>query len=110
METREQRTKRDEAAQFAAWVNTLHMIIVQRLRFLTRRAELAKTALNACPECEPAWNALANFYYVEAELFGALDALSFEKVSPWLESPMTREKLAAAYADAGERSGARNAA
>jgi hypothetical protein len=72
---------------------------------LTCRAELAKTALAACPECETEWNALAELYHSEAILMAALDTLSFEKLSPWLDVPMTRDKLLAAFEEACERTG-----
>ena len=102
-ETREARQKRDRAAQFSEWVNTLHVIFSHRLRLLTRRAELTKNVLNAYVDCEPAWSALAELHHSEAELFGALDMLACEKVSPWLDLPMTKEKLFAAFSDALER-------
>jgi hypothetical protein len=104
-ETHEAREKRQRAAQFDEWLNACHLILIRRLRNLIRRAQLARSVLSAYPECEPAWNALADFYHAEAELFGALDVLSFEKLSPWLESPMTREKLFASFEDACERIG-----
>ena len=50
-ETREAREKRDRAAQFSEWMNTLYLILSRRLRLLTRRAELAKNVLNAYPDC-----------------------------------------------------------
>ena len=102
-ETHEAREKRDRAAQFSEWVNTLHSILSRRLQLLRRRAELAKNVLNAYPDCEPAWSALAEFYHSEAELLGALDQLTCEKVSEWLESPMTRPRLLAAFEDALRR-------
>lgn len=103
LETREAREKRHRAVQFSEWVSTLHLILSRRLRLLTRRAELARNVLDAYPECEPAWAALADLYHAEAELFGALDQLACEKVSQWLESPMTRPRLLAAFEDAFQR-------
>jgi hypothetical protein len=102
-ETHEAREKRDREAQFSEWVNTLHLILSRRLQLLTRRAELAKNVLNAYPDCEPAWSALAEFYHSEAELLGAFDQLACEKVSQRLESPMTRPRLLAAFEDALRR-------
>jgi hypothetical protein len=104
-ETREARERRRRAAQFEAWRNTCYTIIVQYASYLTRRAELAKKILAQFPDCEPAWSALADFYHSEAILFGALDTLAFEKMSPWLEVPMTRETLFAVFGDACERIG-----
>ena len=102
-ETREAREKRDRAAQFSEWMNTLYLILSRRLRLLTRRAELAKNVLNAYPDCEPAWSALAELYHNEVELFAALDQLACEKVSRWLGSPVTRQQLLAAFEDAFQR-------
>jgi hypothetical protein len=109
-ETREAREKRQRAARFDECLNVCHLILVRRLLYLTRRAELAKSVLAAYPECEPAWYTLADFYHSEAGLCGALDMLSFEKLSPWLDRPMTRDKLFAAFEDACERSGAADVA
>jgi len=101
--TREQREKRQRATEFNEWRDTCHKIIVRRLRYLTRRAELAKTVLARFPDCEPAWNALADLHHNEAILLAALDTLSFEKVSPWLETPMTKQNLVSAFAEASRR-------
>jgi hypothetical protein len=109
-ETREEREERARVEQFSQWVNTCHSLIIRHVRYLTSRGGLAKKILAQFPDCESAWAVLAEFYDSESILFAALDVLSFEKVSPWLESPMTRETLFAAYADAGGRIGARNAA
>jgi hypothetical protein len=104
-ESREARERRRRAAQFDVWRDACYTIIVQHVLYLTRRAELAKKILAQFPDCEPAWSVLADFYHSEAILFGALDTLAFEKLSPWLEVPMTREKLLAAFEDACERIG-----
>jgi hypothetical protein len=108
-ETREHREVRERAALFSQWVNTCHMILIRRLRRLTERAELAKKILRQFPDCEPAWDALAAFYHSKSSLLGALDVLVFEKVSPWLEEPMTREPLAITFNDAVARVGVPNA-
>jgi len=104
-ETQEQRAKRQRAAEFSAWLKICHTILIRRLPRPTARARLAKTVLGAYAECEPAWNALADLYHNEAILLGALDALSFEKLSPWLDVAMTRDKLFSAFEDACERTG-----
>ncbi len=101
--TREIREERNKDERFAEWSNVCHLVLVRRLRFLTRRAELAKNVLAILPDFEPAWSALADFYHSEAELFGALDVLAFEKLSPWLEQPMTRERLKIAFNEACDR-------
>jgi hypothetical protein len=98
--TPEERAERTREAQFSDWVDACHIILAGRLRYLTRRAELAKRVLACCPDCEPAWDALATLYHAEAEILGALDMLSFEKVSPWLENPMTRDALLLAFTEA----------
>jgi hypothetical protein len=99
-EMREQRTRREQAAEFRAWLDTCDAILVRRLRSLTIRAELAKLDLTICPEHEPAWDALADFYHNRASILAALDTLACEKLSPWIEQPMTRERLAEGFADA----------
>ena len=102
-EVREQRVQRERAARFSAWLDTCHLILVKLLRRLTERAELAKNVLARFPDSEPAWAALADLYHNEASLLGALDLLAFEKLSPWLEQPMTRECLAVAFGEAEAR-------
>ena len=101
--TFEQREKRKRSAEFNEWRDTCHKILVRRLRYLTRRAELAKTVLGRFPDCEPAWDALADLYHTEGILLAALDTLSFEKLSRWLESQMTRPRLLAAFEEALRR-------
>lgn len=104
-ETYEQRQAREREALFAQWTNTCHMILVRHLRQLNERAELAKKILDQIQDFEPAWDALADFYHNEASLFAALDTLAFEKVSPWLDEPITRERLTLAFNDAVSRVG-----
>jgi hypothetical protein len=98
-----QRERREQSARFSEWVNTCHVIIVRRLRRLTLRAEAAKRHLSQYPEYEPAWDALAEFCHNQPSLLAALDILSFEKLSPWLDRPMSRERLVAAFCDAEKR-------
>ena len=102
-ERAEDRAVREGATQFAAWSNTCYLLIVRRLRDLTARAEMAKKVLSHFPDCQPAWSALADLYHSEASLLGALDVLACEKLSPWLDVPMTREKLSVAFMDAAQR-------
>jgi hypothetical protein len=108
-ETHEHRKKRAQVARFSAWANTCHAILALRLRYLTTRAELAKSVLPQFPDCEPAWDALADFYHNQASLLGALDILTFEKLSSWLEQPMIREHLAFALNEARARLGVTDA-
>ena len=102
-ETLESRKRHARAEEFDKWLNVCHLFLRGRLRHLTHRAEMAKKILAQFPDCEPAWSALADFYHNEARILGALDTLSFEKLSPWLDTPMTRDKLFAAFQDACER-------
>jgi len=88
-ETAEKRLARTKAAQFGEWVDAQHREISARYRHLGRMAALAKDVLVRFPDCEPALDALARFYHNEAHLAGMLDVLTFQKVSPWLESPAT---------------------
>jgi hypothetical protein len=94
------REVRNRAQEFDEWRSTCQRILTDRLRHLCQKADSAARVLARFPDCEPAWNALANFYHCEAELRAALDLLSFEKVSPWLETPMTSKILAAAFDEA----------
>ncbi len=89
--------KRERAAQFEKWRDACFRILARRLRILARQAELAKQILRNFPDCEPAWSALADYYHNESELLGALDVIAFEKCSPWLERPVTRDVLLAAF-------------
>jgi hypothetical protein len=109
-ETREQQERRARLAQFATWGNTCYLVLVRRARHLTERAEIAKKILAEFPDCEEAWEALAEFYHSEAELFGALDFLACEKLSLWLEAPMTKDNLFALFSKAMDRAGVANAA
>jgi hypothetical protein len=102
-ETREQRERRERSVRFAAWRDSSQKVLLRRLGMLAKRAKLAKEVLTAFPDCEPAMIALADFYHNERSLLGALDLLAFEKLSPWLEQPMTRERLAAAFDEAETR-------
>jgi len=95
---------RNRAREFEEWRSTCQGILTDRLRHLSQKAELAKIFLRTDPNCEVLWSALANFYHEEAELVAALDQLSFEKLSSWLETPVTRETLTAAFNEACQRS------
>jgi hypothetical protein len=97
--TQEVRDRRDRDAKFSEWQNTVHLILVRRWRTLTRRAELAKAVLVQFPDCEPAWSALADFYDGEATFTAAFEFLACEKLPNYLENPMTRDRLRAAFDD-----------
>jgi hypothetical protein len=103
-ETQALREARERVELFAEWVDTCERILSARLRHLGRRAELAKDALRFFPDLELAWIALAEFYHNQNELTAALDALSFEKASQWLEYPMGRMELFRAFEEAARAS------
>jgi hypothetical protein len=103
-EQERQRQERESVIKkFEEWRDTCQRVLTHRFRELSHKAENAKVFLVTDPNCEVLWSALANFFHEEAELSAALDQLSFEKVSPWLDWPMTREKLTAAVHDANAR-------
>jgi hypothetical protein len=76
------------------------MILMRDWRYLTLRAEFAKQILAGFPACAPAWGALADFYHSEAVFAAAFELLSCEKLPEYLETPMTRERLTAAFDEA----------
>jgi hypothetical protein len=82
--------RREMAARFSEWVKTCHVLLMQRFTFLRSQAEAAKTILATETDDETAWTHLADYYHNESEVLAALDILVFEKVSPWLDQPMTR--------------------
>lgn len=92
-ETPEYQEARQLAQEFGAWVEQCERALIDRHRFLWRRAGLAIIALRYFPDMPQAWNALADYYHVEAKLCAALDSLCFERAGKWLEYPMTPEKL-----------------
>jgi hypothetical protein len=102
-ETRQQHKRRARQTEFSEWINTLYLLTIRRLRYLTECAEIGQGLLAQFADCEDAWDLLADLYHNEAVLFGALDTLAFEKLSPWLEVPMTREKLFNAFDEASTR-------
>jgi hypothetical protein len=96
--------KRKLDVEFKEWEDTCYIILVRRLRFLKRRAELAKEVLACFPDCEPAWAALADLCHSEAHLSAAFELLAYEKVPNYLEQPMTRAKLRTAFDEVIDRS------
>jgi hypothetical protein len=96
-ETAEQRKARALAKNFDEWRDICQRIVNQQFRNLGRTAALARDVLARYPECEAAWSALKKFYDNEAQLSGALDLLSYEKVSCWLEQPMSKAKFFRAF-------------
>jgi hypothetical protein len=85
----EKRKAKAKAARFGEWVDAQHNQVASQYRYLGRMSAIARAVLVRFPDCEPAWCALARFYHSEARLARMLDVLSFEKVSPWLETPTT---------------------
>jgi hypothetical protein len=96
-ESRERLIRRERVARFSEWVKTCHAILVQRLTLLRSLAETARKILVAEPDDETAWTQLADYYHSESEMLAALDVLVFEKVSPWLDRPISRQELEAAF-------------
>jgi hypothetical protein len=92
-ETEAHRLARAKAEKFDAWLNESYKQVAAEYRYLGRMAAIAKDVLAKYPDCEPAWDALANFCHREAELAGALDTLCFEKVSVWNERRLTPLEL-----------------
>jgi hypothetical protein len=104
-ESPEEKAERVRAARFREWCSTVWRLVSDELVRFTMISECAKRTLALLPNEETAWDELADFYHSEAGLMAALDFLSCEKVSRWLEFPITKEKLSAAVDDACARSG-----
>jgi hypothetical protein len=109
-ETLEQSRRRTHQAEFREWSNICYTILVRRLRYLTERAEIGKEILEEHPDCDDAWSLLAELYHDEADLFCAFDLLAGEKLSLWLEVPVAKQKLFAAFVEASNRTGVADAA
>jgi hypothetical protein len=97
------RAGRARRAQFAEWRDTCYTVLIRRLRRLRAQAHLAQVALRYFPDFEPAWDALAELYHNEARIFGALDFLACDSLSPWLDLPTTEQRLFEAFSEALER-------
>jgi len=76
---------------FEKWRDERLRLAIDKNRRLLRLAVLAEGVLKTYPDCEPAWDALANFYHFQAEIVGAIDRLSCAKLSDYLESPSITE-------------------
>ena len=100
--THEIREKCEQHGRFTEWERTIYVLLVGKWRSVTRRAELAKQLLFKFPDCEPAWCALADFYQSESTFSAAFEFLSYERLPQYLDVPMTRDKLFAAFTE-GER-------
>jgi hypothetical protein len=100
-ESRAVRDRRVRERFFEQWRGACQLDLLDELYKLTLKAECAKQTLpllahhDALAEIE--WQALADLYHRQADILAALDTLCFEKLSPWLESPMTRAKLFLAF-------------
>jgi hypothetical protein len=98
--TPEEKAECANAQQFREWTSTLEQILSRELVRLGMIVEFAKRTLAIFSEDETAWGELAAFYHSEAALMGALDFVSCEKTSRWLEFPMSKGKLRQAFDDA----------
>jgi hypothetical protein len=92
-QTPEHREAHRLAQAFAEWADGCERVLIDRHRFLWRRAGLARIAVAHFPDMPEAWDALADYYHAEAKLCGTLDALSFDKTPKCLEEPVTPETL-----------------
>jgi hypothetical protein len=102
-ETSEQKLARAREGEFREWLDLLYWVFSDELIWLTMIAEAAKQTLAILPNDETAWEELRRFHDDEPYLMGALDFLAGETVSRWLEFPITKEKLRAAFVEARTR-------
>jgi hypothetical protein len=100
--TREILERREREVELNEWLNTCHTILANLWRELTLRSELAKQILAFWPDEELAWDALADFYLLQADFEGAFEILNFEKLPRYLEQPITREKLFRLFEEADD--------
>jgi hypothetical protein len=96
-ESQQIRERRGLENRFDEWRDKRQQILAKRFHSLSLRAQWAKAALAFYPEWELAWDTLGAFYHREAELSAALDTLSCEKLSLWLDAPTTKSQLLAAF-------------
>src|SRR5262249_41858168 len=61
---------------FEKWRDERLWLAIDQHRRLSRQAVLAEDVLKTYPDCESAWDALANFYHREAALVAEIDRLS----------------------------------
>jgi len=64
---------------------------------LSRNAVLAANVLTKFPECDAAWDVLAEFYQAEARLLALFDWFMFTKASTWLELDSTAVEVFATW-------------
>jgi hypothetical protein len=95
--TPEERAERAREREFCEWLDAAYWTVCNHLIKLTMIAGFAKRTLALDPNNEIAWTELADLYHAEAVLMAALDQLAFAKLSEWLEFPMTRQRLRAAF-------------
>jgi hypothetical protein len=98
-EDREHRERRERAKRFSEWLNVCYAVLVRRLHFLRERADVARRFLAEIPDSGDGWDVLAEYYHERTALFAALDFLACDPLSTWLEQPMNRERLFAAFSD-----------
>ena len=92
-EAPEHRKARWQTQDFSKWLTTRERILTDHHRRLWRRTWLAHVALQFFPDWDLAWQVLADYYDAEAKLCAGLDALCFEQVGRWLETPETPESM-----------------
>lgn len=91
---REQRERLEAPIRaFGQWRDERLRFAIDRHRRLSRQAVLADGVLKIYPDCESAWEALANFYHREAALVAEIDRLSCSKLSEYLEAPFSITQL-----------------
>lgn len=101
---KEIRVKEKRRIDFLAWQHSKLKIIVEKITILTGRARLAHDVLRVFPEQENAWQALADFYNQEAQLFAAFDFFAMANVSQWLEQESVPKELVALFNEQAGRS------
>lgn len=92
-EARRRASVEGEIKHFDAWRESKIRQVSEKYRQLSRAAVHAGNVLKAFPDCEEAWDALARFYHVEAQISAAFDWLMFTKASMWLEEDSTPLEL-----------------
>ncbi|MGC2765204.1 MAG: hypothetical protein WB607_06840 [Candidatus Acidiferrum sp.] len=86
-----------ELQRFDTWRQKQVRMVSVRYRSLSRNAVLAADVLAKFPECDAAWDALAEFYHTEARLLALFDWFMFTKVSTWLELDSTAVEVFATW-------------
>jgi hypothetical protein len=90
---RRERPKRE----FERWRDRAMRTLSEEHRQLAQKAELAHRVLLQYPEEPHAWNALKEFADKEAKIMRALDFLTYQRASRWLERDSTEAEVFAAW-------------